>query len=437
MAAWSQAAPRRIVANLGWSLGGKSVGAACGLILLALAARTLGPAGFGQFTLAVALAQLIGTVTGFQTWQIIVRFGAQNPGPAGRNGLARLCRFGAALDAGGALAGIAVVAIVAPAIGARFGWDAAFIRAVVAFSAVVLLSARSTAIGVLRLCDRHRATVAVDGLTAAVRVLGGAVAATWQPSVTGFLAAWAAAEIGACAACWMLAIRTGYFGSRPGKLLRVPAENAGLWRLVWSTSALGSLSAGSKHLMPLLVGTLLDPVSAGAYRVAAQLGQAVSKLGQLIWRSALTDLVRLQAERSAAEMQRIVRWGTLCLAGPAVLTMLVGVALAPWLVRELAGPGFEDAALPLAILAAAGLVRLVSGLVEPALAAAGRVGAILAIAASAAAAEIAATTFLAPSFGLPGAAIAALTASLASAICLQLAWRRAGPARHPKAAQPV
>lgn len=426
MAAWSQSAPRRIAANLGWSLGGKGIGAACGLIFLALAARSLGPVAFGQFTLAVALAQLVATVTGFQTWQIVVRFGAQHAGPAGRDALARLCRFGTALDAGGALAGIGAVALAAPAVGAGFGWDAAFIGLVVAFSAVVLLCARSTAIGVLRLCDRHRATVAIDGLTAAVRVLGAAIAAAWQPSVAGFLAAWAVAEIVACAACWMLAVRTGCFGRRPVKLRRIPNENPGLWRLVWSTSALGSLGAGSKHLMPLLVGALLDPASAGAYRVAAQLGQAVSKLGQLIWRSALTDLVRLQAEQGVAEVRRIVRRGTLCLAGLAVLTMLVSVALAPWLVRELAGPGFEGAELPLAILAAAGLLKLVSGLVEPALAAAGRIGTILAVTAGAAAVEIAATIFFAPSFGLPGAASAALAASVASAVGLQLAWRRRG-----------
>ena len=46
------------------------------------------------------------------------------------------------------------------------------------------------------------------------------------------------------------------------------------WRFVWSTNLSGSLNVGSKQVLILLIGAI-EGETAGGYRVASQLGQAL------------------------------------------------------------------------------------------------------------------------------------------------------------------
>ena len=58
----------RILANTGWLLGGKGVGAVLSLAYLAIVTRTLGVADFGQFALVLSAATVIKTITSFDSW---------------------------------------------------------------------------------------------------------------------------------------------------------------------------------------------------------------------------------------------------------------------------------------------------------------------------------------------------------------------------------
>ena len=73
---------KQVFANMGWLLGGRGFNAVLSLVYLAIAARTLGTEGFGHFALIIALGQAITGFSSFQTWQFIVRWGADpdNPG---------------------------------------------------------------------------------------------------------------------------------------------------------------------------------------------------------------------------------------------------------------------------------------------------------------------------------------------------------------------
>ena len=67
-----------IVRNLAWILGGKTFGAICSLVYLAVLARSLGLRDFGHFSLLFGTAQALVAIAGFQTWQTLVRFGARH-----------------------------------------------------------------------------------------------------------------------------------------------------------------------------------------------------------------------------------------------------------------------------------------------------------------------------------------------------------------------
>ncbi|PKP96691.1 MAG: hypothetical protein CVT76_06230, partial [Alphaproteobacteria bacterium HGW-Alphaproteobacteria-15] len=72
---------KRVFANMGWLLGGRGFNAVLSLVYLAIAARTLGTEGFGHFALIIALGQAIAGFASFETWQFIVRWGANDARP--------------------------------------------------------------------------------------------------------------------------------------------------------------------------------------------------------------------------------------------------------------------------------------------------------------------------------------------------------------------
>ncbi len=67
---------KRLFSNIGWLLGGRGFNAVMSLVYLYLATHTLGTEGFGHFALIVALGQAIAGFANFQTWQFIIRWGA-------------------------------------------------------------------------------------------------------------------------------------------------------------------------------------------------------------------------------------------------------------------------------------------------------------------------------------------------------------------------
>src|SRR3546814_16535665 len=68
---------RSILQNTGWLLTGKGGGAVLSLFYLAIVTRTLGPEGFGLFSLILSAAQTIGLIISFEHWQLIVRYGRE------------------------------------------------------------------------------------------------------------------------------------------------------------------------------------------------------------------------------------------------------------------------------------------------------------------------------------------------------------------------
>src|SRR3546814_4688965 len=69
---------RAAARNLGWLLASRGVLAVLSLVYLGVATRTLGAADFGRFALITGASQAIALLVGFQTWQIVVRYGVDH-----------------------------------------------------------------------------------------------------------------------------------------------------------------------------------------------------------------------------------------------------------------------------------------------------------------------------------------------------------------------
>jgi O-antigen/teichoic acid export membrane protein len=361
----------RILENAGWLLAGKGVGAVLSLIYLAIATRTLGAVGFGQFALILAAAQTLGALMGFQTWQIVVRFGMEHL-QAGRDEKLRdLIGLSLMLDFGGALIGCLAAVASVDAMGDYFNWSEPLRQQALLFALVMLLSIRSTAVGVLRLYDRFRDGAMADAAIPVVRMIGALIVWIFEPSVVGFLVAWGAAEIAAAAASWWLAARVagGLMSVRRlPNVRRVLRENPGLGRF----AAVTNLNSGAA------------------------------------------------SENLAKLFRSSVRFSAIAAGIIVVLLLLIGK---PALLL-VAGPEFAGAYPLLILLGVAAALDLAGVSFEPALLATGRAGLVLKLRLLVTVLLVALLVALLPPMSTMGAAIATLAASLAGLILFGLAaWR--------------
>jgi O-antigen/teichoic acid export membrane protein len=413
--------------NLRWLLGSRGLAAVLSLVYLAIVTRTLGPAGFGEFALVTGIAQTVALIVGFQTWQIILRYGTGHLHDGRLDRLARLMKAALLLDIGGAVAGCAIAAVAVFAIGPSFGWSPAVQRDAFLFCCVVLLAIRSTPMGLLRLYDRFGAAAAGDAMLSIVRLVGSLLVLAFAPSVPAFMLAWAASEIGSSALYWILAWRTGRGLPWRGRvcLREVRADNPGILRFSAATNGSQTVTLATRQLPVLLVGYFATPAAAGNYRLAHQLGRALARVSQLFSRALLPELLRIHTkERSATEFQPLLRrimLTTLIGGGALVLLML---AVGKSLLILIAGEAFAAAYPLLVLLSVAAIIELIGVGFEPALIATGKAGLSFWTQFAAGLVLIVLMILLIPRAGTTGAAIAVVIGSAVAVGLMALAVRR-------------
>jgi O-antigen/teichoic acid export membrane protein len=359
---------KRLFSNMGWLLGGRGFNAVLSLVYLALATRALGTIGFGHFALIVALGQTITGLANFQTWQFIVRWGASGDGGSvDPEKAGEATGFAIALDIVSVVLGVALAgAVVASApywleVPRDMLW-LAFI-----YCAISLASIRTTPTGILRLHFRYASATAAEAVQPLIRALGAGLAFAFMPTVTGFIIAYALAEVAVAVALWIVATRVQPVSLRTISLKVLPARHSDAWRFVVSTNLSGSLSVAGKQVMILLVGTFGGAALAGGFRVASQLGQALVALAQTVSKAILPELVH--ARENALEIAR--RMANIAAIGGviAVVTALVFGRLGLELIADEEFGVFYWA---MVILAIAGAVELVGASLESLLVSAGK-----------------------------------------------------------------
>ena len=406
------------------------------LAYLAMTARTLGAVGFGQFTLILGTGQAVAALVGFQTWQVAIRYGMA-PMKEGRHAaLSRLVAFCTVLDLAAALAGCVIATLGVLLLGPRLGWSPGLSRAALGFCFVMLLSIRSTAVGVLRLYDRFAMGAAADASTPIVRFIGSLAVVVTHASIGAFLAAWASAEIVTTMVYWVAARRV----ARPSLNLptlhgawKAPAENPDIWHFTWMTNFSSTLDAVGRQFSVIIVGLATGPVAAGNYRLASQLAQSVVRVSDMFSRAIFAELTRAHIGQGRIgqprpDVQQLFRH-LVRLALVAAAAVVVVLLLGKPVLTLIAGRGHAGADLPLRLLGVAAAIELAGVGFEPVLLAMGLAKRAFMLRIAATLCLVVGLAVLLPSFGAAGAATATLISSaLALVLFARAAWQAL---RHP------
>ena len=415
---------RAAARNLGWLLASRSVMAILSLFYLGFATRTLGVVDFGRFALISGAAQALATFVGFQTWQIIVQYGVEPIQHGDTPRLARLLRLSGILDLCSALVGAVLTVAILFAWSDGFGIPPDLMRDTLMFAVVQLITIRSTPLGILRLRDKFSLSAVADSMTPIMRFVGAGAAMLFEPTIRGFMIAWAVAEIVTAATYWVMVARSGdlrLLASGRGSWRRVRDENPGIVRFALSTNASATLGLSSKQIPLLLVGASIGPAAAGAFRLATQLAQALAKLSQLLSRAAFPEIVRAVRTAEPSRLRRILI-RTMLASTAAALVILAIVALVGEPILKLVGGKSFGGAYPVLLwLAAAGCFDLATVSLDTVMTALHRAGTVFAIRAAGVAVLFGAAFVLMPLYGSAGIAAAVTTGSIVVAILLGFA----------------
>ncbi|MCL6250594.1 oligosaccharide flippase family protein [Altererythrobacter sp. KTW20L] len=404
---------KRALTNTGWLMGARGVNAVLSLAYLALATRSLGLAGFGQFILVVTFAQALVGFVSFQSWQVVVRWGQS------KETLGDATGFALALDMTSMAVGAVAAALILWLAGSWLPLPPELRLTAFAYALVLLLTLRSTPTGILRLHDRYARAATADSVTSVVRVTGAGLVALLAPSIPAFLLVWALGEVATTATYWYFARKSQPLYWRHMSLRRVPASEPGVWRFVTGTTLSGMLSITSRQVLVLVLGSLGGAALAGLYRVASQLGEGVLKLAQALLKAVYPELVRSPAAAKAIAA-RIGRIAVATGMAAVVLALVAG----RWVIGVIAGDEFLPAYTPMILLSAAAAIELGGASLEALLVARGRALTNFVLRAVPTGLALLALVFLVDDHGAAAAGMAVLGASVATVTGLFFVNRR-------------
>ncbi len=365
----------RILANTAWLLGGKGFGAICSLAYLAILTRTLGLKDFGHFSLIFATAQALIAVAGFQTWQVVVRYGAPHVHAQDWAKFGRLGMVAGVLDAIGAVAGCVIAFVVIYGFSGVLDLNPAYVDTAFWFSCAMVWAIVSAPTGIVRTLDRFDVAVYVEAAVPVGR-LAAALLIWWTgPTVVRFLVAWALIDILEAALYWLMARRLCPEAVRLRHLKdwrQALTENPGIERFFLITYAGSTLDAISRHGPLLAVGGLVSTKAAGLYRLASQLTQAMSKLSTLLTRAVYAEVARARVASATEEFRRLALQTSLIAGGAGAIVVAVALLAGKHILALVGGEAFEGGAIVLVPLAVAGSFELGRVAFEPVLHSTGR-----------------------------------------------------------------
>lgn len=417
----------RIVRNMLWLMSGKGVGAVLSLVYLGIATRTLGVVQFGYFALILSMGSAIALLAQFDSWRVVIRFGAAHLHAGETEALGRLVAACRIFDFIGFLIG-AAVAWGATELLVYFGqWELESAGNALWYCVAVLASIHSTPMGVLRIHHRFDLSTYAETMVPVARMVGAVAVLLLKPDVTGFLIAWAASELVAAVCFWLLAWRIDpdALAWRHSRYFRQTfRQNKELLPFL-TVANLGTSLAGLSSQAPiLLVGGFVGPAAAGLFRLAFQLSRAIAKIATLVSRSTYAEFNHVRARNGDQGLHKLLRkidriaW----ISGGAL--MLIVFALGKPILWIVAGAEFTAAYPILLILGLAAAIDFVAINKEPALLASTNGVIVLRLRTAGAVIQLALLATLLPFWHETGAAWAIAGASLATNLMLAVAVRR-------------
>lgn len=432
---WLADGPLRSVLRSAGQLGStKILGAVFSVMALSLSGRSLGPAGFGLLVLVHTWALGANALTNFQSWQVVIRYGApalarKDPRPA-----EDAISLSFALDLSSGFAGMLGAMLLLPLVGPLFGITGDLIVPALLYATIIPSMASATPTGALRMLGRFDLMAAQQPVTPIVRCALAAICWHAGAGLPWFMLSWYVADLAGDATLWGLAIRelrrAGLSrGLRPSfsAARRLP----GSWRFVAGTNASTTLGACWGPVGNLIIGATLGPAAAGVYKVAATIVDAAGKPADMLAKGFYPEIMR--QDPSTSQPWRLGLRAGMIAGAIGLMATAILVLASPSIVKGLFGSQYMAATTPLSIMVLSLAISMATFPLQSLLYLADRQRDAVGAQAQATVIYLVSLTPLCMVLGLAGAACANLLATLAASGLMAYpvikAWKRSTAGR--------
>jgi len=362
---------RRLYRNASMLVAGEGFAALLQLASIGLTTRALGKYEWGVLAAVIAYTHLIGSLVKFQTWQAIVKFGADAMARGDSEGLGRLIRFTTALDLGTAILAATTCVATLPLYFAWSNLDTHYQEFALIYSAAALFTVSATPTGILRLFDRFDLLARIPPISAGLRLAGCIIAWYLGGGLWHFGMIWlgcaGADRLLFVVAGWLELKRRGYGRALFGSLRNVTEGHQGLWRFAVAGNLQSSLNALNREVDTLLLLKILGPEAAGLWSLAKRFSAVLSGPARWFLVSVFPQLAKLWAAHDYRLFRRLILRGSATAGTVGILAVSLFAVIGPSLISIIAGSNFSGAYVPTLLLMTSRVVTLFAMPMNPAL----------------------------------------------------------------------
>jgi O-antigen/teichoic acid export membrane protein len=369
--------------NIGHLLTGNLFGSLIGMLAFVVTARALGPTEYGVLALTYSYTRAVERLISFQSWQPLIKYGAELQGPEHRDDYRSLLKFGLVVDMSAAVMAYLVSIGLALLFGPLMGISDEALQQVLIYSTVLLFQINGLPTAVIRLAGRFRLVAYGTLVGSLVRLSLCTIGLMLGSDLLYFVIVWTVTQIIGALSLLFFAFmelrRQGVHSLATAPLRGVTKRFKGLVFFTVGSNVELTLRSSANELDTLLVGMLADPTAAGLYHIAKRMGRLVLQLGVQVQAVLYPDVARLWAQRALGEFRSTILQMEIMLLVFGLLVLTLTALFIHPLLYWTAGPKFVAAA-PLAVVQMLAVAMLLSGgAVRTALLAMGRQPAILKI----------------------------------------------------------
>jgi len=321
---------RTIIRNAAYLASSNALSALLGLVALSCAGKGMSTQMFGVLVVIQAYAKGISDVIKFQTWQLVVKYGATAVDNKNIRQFRDVISFSFALDiASGAIAVVAGMLLL-PLLAHSLGLDRQSLWLAILYCTLIPSLAASTPTGILRAVDRFDLIAIQQAVRPLLRAAGSVISYLGDLGFAGFIITWYASNLIGGVLYWWFAARelrrrNIHHALRP-RLFAPASRLAGAWNFVWTTNFAHSIWSARNSCSTVLVGIVLGPAAAGLFKIATTFFDATGSPAKLMEKSFYPEVMRLDPRSSQPWLLGLK---SACLAGGigvlvALLVMVVG-----------------------------------------------------------------------------------------------------------------
>jgi O-antigen/teichoic acid export membrane protein len=334
---------RRLLKNASWLSGATFVAGVLGFFSYAITARVLGPASFGIIVVVMTYVTVVDRLLNFQSWQVLIKNGANALKEDDTDRFRRLVKFAALLDLLSAILSTIIAMSLAGVVGAIIGWSEHEVGLAIIYSVTILFHLSGMPTAVLRLYDRFQILAKQKIIMASFNLVG--VITVWllNGNLQAFLLAFALSNIVGNAYLllmgWLQLKYKSITNIWSSSLSGVRKSEPGIIQFVFYTNVESSVKI-IRDFDIFLIKIISSPEAVGLYLMARKIAEAMHMFADSFFHAIYPEYTKLLAAREIIALKNLLKKSSITVGGASVSMWIVFIVLGPLVIPLLFGLAF-------------------------------------------------------------------------------------------------